>query len=83
MLTGGDAGFVANFPVRAFGVIPLNPDGWGSETLRRLTEAIHEIAFDALVILIVPHGAFHIWRHARLRDNALRIVVPRASHKDL
>lgn len=82
VLTGGLAGLAATFPVRAFGVIPLSP-GWGSESLHDLAEDVHEIAYDALLVLIIAHGVFHVWRHVRLRDNALRIMTPKALHKYL
>lgn len=83
VFTGGLAGLCANFPVRAFGMIPLSPAGWGSEFLHDIAEEIHEIAFDLLIILIVAHGAFHVWRHLWLRDNSLRIMVPKALHRYL
>ena len=82
VLTGGLAGLTAAFPVRAFGVIPLSP-GWGSDTLHGIAEEIHEFAFDALTVLIIAHAGFHIWRHLRLKDNALRIMTPKALHRYL
>ena len=80
MATGLLAGLLAPYAIRGFGLIPLNTAA-GSKSLHELAEEVHEIAFDALIILILVHAAFHIWRHFRLRDNALRIMVPRALHR--
>ncbi len=33
--------------------------------------------------VIVAHTLFHLWRHYLLKDNALRIMVPRHFHKYL
>jgi cytochrome b561 len=33
------------------------------------------------MILIVAHLLFHVWRHFWLKDNALRIMVPKPLHK--
>ena len=80
MLTGGLTGLVAPFPVLGFGVIPLN-FGDGVITLYDIAEEVHEIAFDALTILAVVHISFHLWRHYLLKDNALRIMVPKVLHR--
>ena len=80
MLTGAAAGLAAPFVVRAFGVVPLGP-GSGTEWLHDLAYEIHEIAFDVLVIMVVAHIVFHLWRHYALKDNALRIMAPRALHR--
>ncbi|WP_236628204.1 MULTISPECIES: cytochrome b/b6 domain-containing protein [unclassified Sulfitobacter] len=44
---------------------------------------LHSIEFYALALLAGVHAAFHIWRHLRLRDNALRIMAPRVLHRFL
>ena len=44
---------------------------------------LHIMQFYALGALIVVHAAFHIWRHFWVRDNALRVMVPRALHRFL
>ncbi len=80
MLTGGLTGLVAPFPVLGFSVIPLNFGG-GVVTLYEIAEEVHEIAFDALTILAIAHIAFHLWRHYLLKDNALRIMVPKILHR--
>ncbi len=78
LLTGAAAGLAAPFPVLGFGVIPLNFGG--NMTLHNIIVDIHEFAFDALTILIVTHSIFHVWRHYVLKDNALRMMVPKALH---
>lgn len=80
--SGALAGLLAPFAIQAFDVIPINP-GIGFETLHDLATELHEIIFDALVIVIGVHGVFHIWRHFGLKDNALRIMVPKVLHKYL
>ncbi|MEL7230085.1 MAG: cytochrome B, partial [Pseudomonadota bacterium] len=44
---------------------------------------IHSIEFYGLAAVAVAHAGFHIWRHFVLRDNALRIMLPRALHRFL
>ncbi|MEL7272674.1 MAG: cytochrome b/b6 domain-containing protein [Pseudomonadota bacterium] len=44
---------------------------------------IHSIEFYGLAAVAVAHAGFHIWRHFALRDNALRIMLPRALHRFL
>ena len=44
---------------------------------------IHSIEFYGLAALAACHAGFHIWRHVVLRDNALRIMAPRALHRFL
>ncbi|MGR3614881.1 MAG: cytochrome b/b6 domain-containing protein [Paracoccaceae bacterium] len=82
VLTGALAGLLAPFVIKAFGILQINP-GIGSKALHEFAEEVHEIAFDALVILILVHAGFHLWRHFWLKDNALRIMVPEPLHKYL
>ena len=80
--SGALAGLLAPFAIKAFGAIQINL-GIGSKTLHELAQEVHEIIFDALIIVIVLHALFHVWRHYRLKDNALKIMVPKALHKYL
>ena len=80
VLTGGLAGLASEYPVLGFGVVPLNPAGWGTPGLHEVMEEVHEFTFDVTILVIVAHAAFHIWRHVGLRDNALRIMAPKALH---
>jgi cytochrome b561 len=43
----------------------------------------HTVKFYLLAVIIAGHAAFHIWRHYGLRNNALRIMAPKALHKFL
>ena len=80
--TGAMAGLAAPFAIRAFGWLQITP-GIGTKTLHDLAQEVHETAFDALIIVVVGHIGFHLWRHLWLKDNALRIMVPRILHKYL
>lgn len=80
--SGALAGLAAPFAIRAFGAVQINP-AIGTKWLHELAEELHEIVFDGLIIAILAHAAFHIWRHYWLKDNALRIMVPRVFHKYL
>lgn len=82
VLTGALSGLLAPFAVMGFGVIPLN-FGVGVETLHDVMTEIHEIVFDALTLLAIAHLSFHIGRHVLLKDNALKIMAPRALHRYL
>ena len=78
--TGAATGLAAPYVIRAFGVLPINP-GVGSRDIHNMLEELHEIAFDLLIIGILLHAGFHIWRHYGLRDSALRIMAPRLLHR--
>ena len=82
VLSGAITGLLAPFAIQAFGVVPINFAG-GTKGLHDLAEEVHEVIFDALLIVIVLHMIFHIWRHVWLKDNALRIMVPKALHRYL
>ena len=83
VLTGGVAGLASDYPVVGFGIVPLNPAGWGTASLHDIAEEVHEIAFNTTILLIIVHIVFHVWRHFRLRDNALRIMLPKILHRYL
>lgn len=82
VFTGGLAGLAAPFAIKLFGAIPFFP-GVGAKGPHGLITELHEIAFDALLILVVFHAGFHIWRHYRRKDRALNIMMPKAAHKFL
>ena len=82
VLTGALSGLLAPFAVMGFGVIPLN-FGVGVRGLHSVMTEIHEITFDALTLLAIAHLCFHIGRHVLLKDNALKIMAPRALHRYL
>ena len=82
VFSGAFAGLMAPFAILAFDAVPIN-FGIGSRTLHGLAEELHEIVFNAVILLIVTHTLFHVWRHYWLKDNALRIMVPKVLHKYL
>ena len=73
----------SEYPVWGFGVLPLNPFGWGNAGLHGAVEEIHEFAFNMTILMSLVHLTFHIWRHVRLHDNALRIMTPKFLHRFL
>ncbi|MCO4825583.1 MAG: cytochrome B [Amylibacter sp.] len=79
-LTGFLLGLTSSVLLKAGGFLPIAPPmGW-----RHLNEYVgdfHIIQFYTLAAIVAVHALFHIWRHFRLRDNALRIMVPKTFHK--
>ena len=62
--------------------LPIAPPmGW--KAANEWIGTLHIAQFYALGVLVAVHGAFHVWRHVVLRDNALRIMAPRALHRFL
>lgn len=80
--TGAFAGLAAPFLIQAFGIVPIN-FGVGIKTIHDLAQGVHELVFNLLILGIIAHVVFHVWRHIALRDNALRIMAPKALHKYL
>lgn len=68
--------------LKAGGFWPIAPPmGW--ERANEVVGSLHIFEFYTLCGLAVVHAGFHIWRHVRLKDNALRIMAPRALHRFL
>ena len=62
--------------------LPIAPPmGWAEAN--RIIGELHILQFYALGVLVAVHAAFHVWRHIRLRDNALRIMAPKVLHRFL
>lgn len=81
-LTGLAIGITASRQLWAGGIVPIGvPQHWPE--LHALAGRVHVIEFYVLGALVAGHVAFHTWRHLRLRDNALRIIAPRALHRFL
>ena len=79
-LTGFLLGLTSAVVRKAGGWLPFAPP----LDLERANEAIgrvHIAEFYMLAAVVVIHAGFHFWRHLRLRDNALRIMAPRALHR--
>ena len=81
-VTGFLLGLSAAVLLKAGGVLPIAPPmGWPH--LNHLIGQVHIIEFYALGIVAGVHAVFHIWRHYKLQDNALRIMLPKRLHKHL
>lgn len=81
-LTGFLLGLTSATLLKAGGVLPIAPPmGW--HMANQIVGQVHIIEFYLLGVVVAGHATFHLWRHIRLRDNALRIMAPRALHKYL
>lgn len=81
-LTGFGLGLTSAVLLRAGGVLPIAPP-LDMPQAHAVVSWIHVYQFYALAVIALAHGAFHTWRHLRLRDNALRIMAPRVLHRFL
>lgn len=75
-------GLTASRILWAGGVVPIAPP-LGLPAWNDLAGMAHAAQFYLLGVVALGHAAFHLWRHLRLRDNALRIMAPRALHRFL
>lgn len=81
-LTGFGLGLTSSVLLQAGGFVPIAPP-LGLKDANHLIGTVHIIEFYALAGIVAVHAAFHIWRHLRLRDNALRIMAPKLLHRFL
>ncbi len=75
-VTGFLLGLTSSTLLFAGGFVPIAPP-LGLPRLNDWVGLVHSVEFYGLAALAVVHGAFHIWRHVWLKDNALRIMVPK------
>lgn len=75
-------GLTASFQMKAGGVIPIAVP-LDKPQAHDLIGTLHTYQFYVLGGIVVVHAGFHIWRHIKLRDNALRIMVPKVFHRYL
>lgn len=81
-VTGFAIGVTASRQLWAGGIVPIGwPQDWPD--LNVVVGRVHVYEFYLLGALVAGHVAFHVWRHVRLRDNALRIMAPRVLHRFL
>ncbi len=73
-------GLTSSVPMKAGGILPIAPP-LGMPAANHLIGIVHTYQFYALAGLAAVHAGFHVWRHVRLRDNALRIMAPRLLHR--
>lgn len=75
-ITGFLLGLTSQVLLKAGGFLPIAPPmGW--PRMNDIIGEIHIFEFYALAGLIAFHAGFHIWRHVKLKDNALRIMFPK------
>ncbi len=79
-ITGFLLGLTSSTLMRAGGFLPIAPP-LGLHRANEIVGRIHIVEFYILACIVVIHAGFHIWRHLRLRDNALRIMAPRVLHR--
>lgn len=80
--TGFLLGLTSSRLLKAGGFLPIAPPmDWPK--LNEWIGAFHIFEFYLLGVIVAFHAGFHLWRHYRLRDNALRIMAPRALHRFL
>lgn len=79
-LTGFLLGLTSTVMLWAGGFVPIAPP-LGLPKANALIGQIHTYEFYALAAVVVVHAGFHIWRHLRLKDNALRIMAPKTLHR--
>lgn len=75
-------GLTASFQMKAGGFLPFAPP-LDMPRAHDLIGIAHTYQFFALAGVVAGHAAFHIWRHIKLRDNALRIMAPAVFHRYL
>ncbi|WP_439154771.1 cytochrome b/b6 domain-containing protein [Yoonia sp.] len=81
-ITGFLLGLTANRVLKAGGFLPIAPP-LDMPQLNHLIGKFHIYEFYLLGAIVAAHASFHIWRHFRLRDNALRIMAPKILHRFL
>ena len=81
-LTGFVLGLSSDRLLKAGGLLPFAPP-LDLPTLNKISGQVHIYEFYLLGLIVAAHAAFHIWRHLKLRDNALRIMAPKALHRFL
>ncbi|MEL6914187.1 MAG: cytochrome b/b6 domain-containing protein [Pseudomonadota bacterium] len=75
-------GLTASFQMKAGGFLPFAPP-LDLPQAHHLVGLAHTYQFYSMIALVAVHSGFHVWRHLRLRDNALRIMAPKSLHRFL
>lgn len=81
-ITGFLLGLTSTVQLWAGGVFPIAMP-LGLPRMNDLVGQVHIVEFYLLVAIVIGHAGFHIWRHVKLHDNALRIMAPRKLHRYL
>ena len=75
-------GLTSDRLLKAGGILPIAPP-LGLERANEIIGLLHVVEYYTLGVIAGGHAAFHIWRHVKLRDNALRIMAPKRLHRYL
>lgn len=75
-------GVTASFQTMAGGIVPIGVP-LNKPQAHDLIGVAHTCQFYALAGIAAFHTAFYVWRHVKLRDNALRIMTPKMFHRYL
>ena len=75
-------GLTSERMLKAGGFLPIAPP-MDLPAANHYVGKFHIYQFYALGVVAAGHAIFHVWRHVRLRDNALRIMTPKALHRFL
>lgn len=81
-LTGFGLGLTSSVQLWAGGIVPIAMP-LGLPALNDIVGLIHSVEFYGLAAIATFHAGFHTWRHIRLKDNALRIMMPKPLHRFL
>jgi superoxide oxidase len=81
-LSGFGLGLTSASLLKAGGILPIAPP-LGLRRANDIIGQIHIYEFYLLALIAVAHAGFHLWRHLHLRDNALRIMMPKRLHRFL
>lgn len=81
-VTGFLLGLTSARLLKAGGFLPIAPP-LGLHDANEIVGRIHIYEFYLLAVIAAVHAAFHVWRHLRLQDNALRIMFPKVLHRFL
>lgn len=81
-VTGFLLGLTSSVQLWAGDIVPIAyPMSWPK--LNDMVGIVHSVEFYAMGAIAAGHAGFHIWRHIKLRDNALRIMAPKVFHRYL
>lgn len=81
-VTGFLLGLTSATLLKAGGFLPIAPP-LGLRQANHIIGQFHIFEFYLVAIIATGHAAFHIWRHVKLKDNALRIMMPKRLHRYL
>ena len=81
-ITGFLLGLTSSRLLKAGGFLPIAPP-LGMREANEIVGQFHFYEFYLLGVIVIVHAGFHIWRHVKLKDNALRIMAPKFLYRYL